>query len=165
MCFAVYIGTDQPSPTAAWNETQRQFYLTELAEKDEPARQHFSKPYVYYAGSHLQCGCGFFHDSVVFTDDPEMMHQYEESQRSAFGLVAVLEQALDHADTVEVFVTWEGRQAEAPARRLVLAPSAMLSPLEPYGPEEDPEVRMAASSVKEQDFIVFRKGGDRRTSA
>lgn len=91
MCFAVYIGTDQPLSTSVWNEAQRQCYLAELVEKDKPARQHFSKPYVYFAGSHIQCSCGFFHNSLVFTDDPKMMHQYKESQRSARVLVAVLE--------------------------------------------------------------------------
>jgi len=165
MCFAVYIGTDKPLATSQWNEADRQLYLADLAQKDDPARQHFSKPYVYYAGSHTQCGCGFFHNSMVFTDDPAMMREYEETQKSACALAAVLMQALDHADTVEAFVTWEGRQGEAPARRLTLVPSALLSPLEPYGPEADREVMMARSSVEEQDFIVFRKDGDCRTSA
>ena len=165
MCFAVYIGTDRPLATSMWNDAKRQFYLNELAEKDEPARQHFSKLYVYYAGSHLQCSCGFFHNSMVFTDDPEMMQKYEESQKSARALATVLERALDHAETVEVFVTWEGRQGEAPARRLTLDPSALLSPLEPYSAEADREVMMARSSVLEQDFIVFRKEKDCRTSA
>lgn len=165
MCFAVYIGTDKPLATSRWNEADRKLYLADLAEKDESARQHFSKPYVYYAGSHTQCGCGFFHNSMVFSDDPEMMREYGETQQSARALVTVLEQVLDHADTVEVFVTWEGRQADVPARRLTLAPSALLSPLEPYSTDADPEVRMTRSFIEEQDFIVFRKESDCRTSA
>ncbi len=160
MCFAVYIGTDRPLATSQWNEADRQVYLTDLAEKDEPARQHFSKPYVYYSGAHTQCGCGFFHNSMVFTDDPNMIREYEASQRSARALIAVLEHALEAADTVEVFVTWEGRQGEAPSRRLTLAPPAFLSPLEPYSDDADREVQMATSSVREQDFIVMRKSKD-----
>jgi len=163
MCFAIYIGTDIPLATSAWSKDQRKVYLSDLAEKDEAARQHFSKPYVYYAGSHLQCSCGFFHNSMVFTDDPEMMRAYEETQQSARALVSILEQVIDQTETVEVFVTWEGRQAEAPTRRLLFAPSALLSPLEAYDSDAEPEVRLARSSVEEQDFIVFQK--ECRTSA
>jgi hypothetical protein len=158
MCLALYIGTDQPLATSLWSERQRQFYLAELATKDEPARQHFSKPYVYYAGSHLQCSCGFFHNCMVHTDDPEMMRQYEESQQSARALVSTLEQVLDHSDTIEVFLTWEGNQALAPSRHLMLTPSDLLSPLQPYSDDTDPEVKLAISAINEQDFIILRKG-------
>lgn len=164
MCFALYIGTDQPLVASQWNEAEPRFYLAALTDKDKPARQHFSKPYVYYVGSHLKCGCGFFCNSIVFTDDPGMMREYEETQQSARALVTILEQVLDHADTVEVFVTWEGRQAEVPARRLSFAPSVLLSLLEPYSADADPEVRMTRSSVEEQDFILFRKETDCRAS-
>lgn len=157
MCFAVYIGTDRPLPTSQWDEQTRRFHLAPLAEKDEPARRHFSKPHIYYAGSHLQCGCGFFHNSLVFTDDADMMREYEDSQRSARSLVQVLETALADADAVEVFVTWEGRQAEPPTRRLALTPEAFLSPLQRYSPDADEEIQFAYTPVQEQDFIVMRK--------
>jgi hypothetical protein len=159
MCYAVYIGTDQPLATSEWREKDCLCYLTELAEKDHPARQHFSKPYVYYAGSHLGCSCGFFHNSMVFTDDPAMMTEYEKTQNSTRALIALLEQALQQASTVEGFVTWEGNQALAPVRRLTLAPSALLSRLEPYSADTDPEVRIAISDVAEQDFVVFQTKG------
>lgn len=156
MCYAIYIGADQPLATSEWKEKDCLCYLTELAEKDQPARQHFSKPNVYYAGSHLQCSCGFFHNSMVFTDDPAMMAEYEKTQNSARALIAILEHALQLAGTVEVFVTWEGNQSLAPARRLTLEPSALLSRLEPYSADTDPEVKIAISDVVEQDFIVFQ---------
>ena len=156
MCFAVYIGTDHPLRTSEWNEESRQFYLTSLAPKDEPAKQHFSKSYIYYAGSHTRCSCGFFNNSMVFTDDADMMREYEKSQQSAKALVEVLEKALVHADTVEVFVTWEGRQAEAPRRRLVLAPVDFLTPLQSYSDDADEEIRTASSVIEEQDFIVVQ---------
>lgn len=157
MCYAVYIGSEKPLPTSEWVEGETLCYLKELAEKDQPVCCHFSKPFVYYAGSHLHCSCGFFHNSMVFTDDHGMMQAFEETQKSVRALIAVLEHALQESDTVEGFVTWEGNQSQSPLRRLTVAPSALLSRLEPYSDETDPEVRIAVASIQEQDFIVFRK--------
>jgi hypothetical protein len=165
MCFAVYIGTDMPLTTSEWDDTSRQVYLAPLAEKDEPVRRLFSKTHVYYAGSHLQCSCGFFHNTVVFTDDPKAMEEYKDSQRSAHQLIQVLNHALLNSETVEMFVTWEGRQGEAPSRTRTMVPDDLLTPLQPYSTEADDEVRMAASSVDEQDFIVIRRNKERRTNA
>ena len=165
MCYAVYIGTDHPLQTAEWDEDDRQFCLAPLAEEDEPVRSCFSKPYIYYAGSHLRCSCGFFYNSLVFTDDPEMMRHYEASQRSAQALVAVLREALAISDTVEVFVTWEGRQAEPPTRKRTMLPEDLLSPLHRYAEDADEEVQMADSPVDEQDFIVMQKGRECLTGA
>jgi hypothetical protein len=47
-------------------------------------------------------------------------------------------------------------QALKPVRRLSLEPSALLSRLEPYSADADPEVRISISDVAEQDFIVFQ---------
>jgi hypothetical protein len=55
MCYAIYIGTDQPLATSEWREKDCLCYLKELAERDQPARQHFSKPYVYYVSSPETC--------------------------------------------------------------------------------------------------------------
>ena len=164
MCYAVYIGTDHPLPTAAWDEMARKVYLTDLTEKDEPVRAWFSKPHLYYAGSHLRCGCGFFINSMVFTDNPEMMREYETSQQSTRTLIAMLEQALATADTVEVFVTWEGRQAEPPVKRRDMVPQDLLAPLQPYGEGHDAEIQVAVAPVDEQDFIVIRKNPEDRVS-
>ena len=163
MCFAVYIGTDQPLPTSQWDAEARSFYLAPLTAKDEPVRMRFSKQHVYYAGSHLQCSCGFFHNSMVFNDDSDMMQAYEDSQRSARALAGVLEQALSTSDSVEVFVTWEGRQTEPPARRRSMAPEDFLSPLRRYAEDSDEEIQVADSPVEEQDFIVVQKRNEGRT--
>ena len=157
MCFALYIGTDRPLATSEWSEERRQFYLAALSERDEVVRHHFSKHNVYYAGSHLQCGCGFFQNSLVFTDDQDMMRSYEESQQSARALVEVIQRALATSDSVELFVTWEGRQGEPPERTRDMVPQQLMSPLERYSDDADDEVREAHSLIEEQDFIVFHR--------
>ncbi len=161
MCFALYIGTDGPLETSEWSESRRKFYLAPLGARDEVVKRHFSKPYVYYAGSHLQCGCGFFHNSLVFTDDPDMMRAYAESQESAGALVEVIQRALATSDRVELFVTWEGRQGEPPERVRDLVPQQLISPLVRPSDDVDSDVREAHSLIEEQDFIVFHRE-DRR---
>jgi hypothetical protein len=156
MCYAVYLGTSEPLHTSGWNEDTKAVYVAAPSEKDEPVRAWFTKPHIYYVGSHLQCGCGFFHNGLVFTDDAEMMRAYEASQSSVRSLVAILEQALTTSDAVEMFVTWEGRQSEPPMRRRDMCPKDLMTGLQRYSEDADGAVQIAESAVREQEFIVMR---------
>ena len=70
MCMMVYIASDCLLPTSAWDETRPSFHVRELVERDEPVRRQFSKPHVYYVGSHEGCGCGFQYGQYAgFEDD------------------------------------------------------------------------------------------------
>ena len=164
MCFAVYLGTDHPLQTCQWDAQSRRVYLAALTVDDEPVRPHFSTEYVYYAGSRLRCSCGFFGSGMVFTDDPDMMREYEESQESAGALVVILEQLLATSGVVEVLVTWDGRESEPPARRRAMAPEDFLSPLRRLSPDADEEIQFADASVETQDFIVAQRPASEKSA-
>lgn len=111
MCMLVYVASDYPLPTRAWDQTDPQFHVSELTGQSEPVRMHFSKPCVYYAGSHEGCGCGFqFGEYEGFEDEAELPAKRESRRR----LAEFLSVALQHQATVEVFACWDGDQG-APA--------------------------------------------------
>ena len=59
MCMMIYIASDRPLPLIDWQDEFPAFHVRELREEEMAVRTHFKKPYVYYAGSHEGCGCGF----------------------------------------------------------------------------------------------------------
>jgi hypothetical protein len=154
MCYAVYIGTDSPLQTSEWNKDDRRFHVKGLTEKDLPIRANFSKPYIYYAGSNLGCGCGFFTSSLLDSSDPEEMQRHEEAQASLKALTALIQDSLSTSESVELFVTWEGRQAEPPSKRRAMSPDELVSTTTPYG--DDDQMLVVNSPVEEQDFIVLK---------
>ena len=155
MCYAVYIGTDSPLQTSEWDKDDRKYHLKDLTEKDLPVRSNISKPYIYYAGSNLGCGCGFFTNSLLDPNDPEEMQRHEEAQASLKALASLIRDNLVLSETVEMFVTWEGRQAEPPARRRIMSPEELVSTTLPYG--DDDQMLAVNSPVEEQDFVVMRR--------
>ncbi len=59
MCMTIYIASEYPLPTSLWDEANPCFYVSALSERDESVRRQFTKHWIYYAGSHEGCGCGF----------------------------------------------------------------------------------------------------------
>jgi hypothetical protein len=68
MCDSVFIGSNKPLPLIAWNEQAPSFYVCELGEQEQWVREHLPHPFVYQAGSHQGCGCGFTYGSTPVTD-------------------------------------------------------------------------------------------------
>lgn len=66
MCYAMYIAADKPLPLLEWDEAHRSFYVREIDAREQGVRVQFTKPNVYYAGSHIKCGCGFVSLSLHF---------------------------------------------------------------------------------------------------
>jgi hypothetical protein len=124
MCMMVYIASDDPLPTSAWDEVRPCFYVTELSERDEPVRRQFTKPFVYYAGSHEGCGCGFqFVESDGFEEDPDALAASRNSRRR---LAEFLAAALQHQSEVELFACWDGDQAAEPEHRDRIRPADLM---------------------------------------
>lgn len=136
MCYMLYLGSDVPLPTSEWEEDSPAFYLSCDEEEIKDAKPHFTKPEVYYAGSHEGCGCGFFFDK---NDEPE---DYEIRKSSVRELVKMLQQALQSSSSVELLVTWAGCEKQAPSRRMNMKPEDLLK-------EEFP--------LDENDFVIFNK--------
>ena len=109
MCMMVYISSSYPLPTLAWDEAHPGFHVAELSDRDEPVRRQFSKPCVYYAGSHEGCGCGFQYGQYEgFEDDVVALAASQDSRRRLAEFLAV---ALQHQPEVELFACWDGDQA------------------------------------------------------
>ena len=63
MCLAIYIASDIELSTSKWDKNSPSFYSESIEpNKHYGVDRHFSKPYVYYLGSHEGCGCGFMYD-------------------------------------------------------------------------------------------------------
>lgn len=134
MCMVVYVGSDYPLPTWPWDQARPAFHVTEVNLPDDPVRQRFTKPCVYYAGSYESCGCGF-HYGPYGTDDPDAVVSPATAEcRRAFG--EYLAVALQHQSEVEVYACWSGDE-EAPAEHHGRATPAELASGEVYVRERE----------------------------
>ena len=123
MCILVFIASDNDLPTLPWSQAQPRFHVTELSERDEPVRSKFSKPHVYYAGSHEGCGCGFQYGEYEGYEEEADLPEKQTSRRRLAEYLAV---ALRHQPEVELFVCWDGDQATEPAHRSRIRPAELL---------------------------------------
>ncbi|MFO0960713.1 MAG: hypothetical protein U0800_25305 [Isosphaeraceae bacterium] len=120
----VYVASGYPLPTLAWDEARPSFYVKELSERDEAVRRHFSKPCVYFVGSHEGCGCGFQYGQYEgLEEDCEELASAEESRRRLSEFLVV---ALRHQPEVELFACWDGDQGATPEYRGRMSPSDLL---------------------------------------
>ena len=126
MCFALYLGADEPLPVLLVGDVEEQFYLRALeGSNDQAALDKFSKPYVYYAASWQDCGCGWFVEPVQIAltakRRAQMRSKAEElTAQCVVALRALMTDLLSRSDYVELFLTWEGKQREQPDRKLGL---------------------------------------------
>jgi hypothetical protein len=105
MCLSIHIASDLPLPVSTWNSDARAFYL-EAVPVDAPVRARFSLPNVYFAGSHLGCGCGF----IRYENDDER----DKTQANYTALAGVIRDVLSPASSVEIFTCWEGDHGREP---------------------------------------------------
>jgi hypothetical protein len=98
MCLSVHIASDLPLPVSTWNPDARAFYL-EAVPIDAPVRGRFSLPFVYFAGSHLGCGCGF----TRYENDDER----DKTQANYTALAGVIRDVLSSTSSVDIFTCWE----------------------------------------------------------
>jgi hypothetical protein len=111
----IYVASDYALPTSAWDQGRPGFHVTELAERDEPVRRQFSKPCIYYVGSHEGCGCGFqYGEYEDLEEDPAALAAARDSRRQLAEFLSV---ALRSQPAVELFACWDGDQAVPPEHR------------------------------------------------
>jgi hypothetical protein len=110
MCLAVYIASDSQLPLIGWDENKPSFHVAELnGEYDEKVRLQFSKPFVYYVGSHTNCGCGFAFSGFIKDED-----DMTETSQSMKQLSNYLSEVTQTYSVIELYVCWEGDQSEKP---------------------------------------------------
>jgi hypothetical protein len=110
MCLGVFLASAVELPAVPWSPAAPAFNVAPISEYEEPVRQQFSRPHVYYLGSHTQCGCGFSPDE---RGDPA-------DRRRALEALAAYVGAACERGPAELFVCWEGDYAAEPGRRLRL---------------------------------------------
>lgn len=119
----VYVASDYPLPTTTWDAAEPRFHVTELSSRDESVRREFSKPYVYYVGSHEGCGCGFQYGEYEGFDEKDELVRKQGARRRLADFLMV---ALQHQGEVELFACWDGDQAATPEHRARLRPTALV---------------------------------------
>jgi hypothetical protein len=119
MCYAIYIASDKPLKTIPWDENDRKLNVNKLDPKDNIIKRIFSKPHIYYIGSHLNCGCGFFYESSLARncDEKEVAKQVKKSQEE---LKKYIIRSLGKSKEIELYVTWEGEKEQGPLRTINL---------------------------------------------
>jgi hypothetical protein len=119
MCYAIYIASDKPLKTIPWDENDRKLNVNKLDPKDNIIKRIFSKPHIYYIGSHLNCGCGFFYESSLARncDEKEVAKQVKKSQEE---LKRYIIRSLGKSKEIELYVTWEGEKEQGPLRTINL---------------------------------------------
>jgi hypothetical protein len=121
--MVVYVASDYPLPTWPFDRVRPGFHVAELSEHETPVRRHFSKPFVYYVGSHESCGCGFQYGEYEGFEDDADLPEKRESRRRLAEFLAV---ALQHQPTVEVFACWSGDEAAEPEHRGRIRPADLV---------------------------------------
>jgi hypothetical protein len=121
MCIMVYVASDDPHLAALWDKTDRAFRVAALTDPAEPVRRQFTRPHVYYVGSHEHCGCGFQCDEPDGTSD-----RASANWASRRRLAEFLADALQRQPPVELFTCWDGDQAAEPEHRGRIRPADLV---------------------------------------
>lgn len=126
MCMAVYLAADSPLQLIGWDEDLPGFFVSVLeTDRDFEVREQFDMPYVYYAGSHTHCGCGFNYGQYAEAEsDPQ---EIARRQRSLAALADYLAREIGRVGEIEMFACWDGDQSAAPVLTRDLTPSSFLA--------------------------------------
>ena len=119
----IYIAASQPLDFVAWNDAQPAFYVSELHELEISVRDKFSSAYVYHAGSHEGCGCGFQYGKYPEFEDDE--RYLKRASLDAFS--AYLAQQLERVDSIELYACWDGDQTATSEYQRTLTPNSLRS--------------------------------------
>ena len=124
-CMAIYLAAEAPLPLIEWCAEIPGFYLTGLETKnDELVRVQFTRPHIYCAGSHTECGCGFNYGRIAkFERDPE---ELARKHHSLAAMSEYLAHEIGRVGEIELFSCWDGDQAADPELRRDLTPSSLL---------------------------------------
>jgi hypothetical protein len=123
MCMVVYVASEVPLATSEWSAQAPGFHVTPVGDADAVLAR-FSKPFVYYTGSHQGCGCGF-QLNEYFTSDADRAEQ-DAVRESRRRLADFLADALTRQPEVELFACWDGSESQEPVIRERIRPQDLL---------------------------------------
>jgi hypothetical protein len=117
MCMMFYAAADAPLPVIAQTTPPAAFSVEPIVAVDEGVRAQFTKPHVYFLGSHSGCSCGFKYG--VGGDDDDF------GRESVAQLSHYLAENVAAAGPIELFACWDGDQAEPATERLTVSVGAI----------------------------------------
>ena len=121
MCYAVYLGTDVGLQVSEFNVNKPDFYIGEIDKLKEGAvRNQFTKRNVYYIGSHEGCGCGFVFQDSDAREESGQEEKFGDNKKSVKNFCDLIRSVLSQSDDCEVFLCWEGNQADVPENEEVV---------------------------------------------
>jgi hypothetical protein len=125
----LYLAADQALDLLPWRADAPGFHVTELPAWGKDARDQFATPYVYYAGAHEGCGCGFqLGECELFDpDDPEEVQMKAAQRQSLLSLAAYVEDQLRRVDSLELLACWSGGEDSTPQHGRTLTPESFRS--------------------------------------
>ena len=106
----VYLASDKPLPLIEWNENKRAFCVSDLTKYEKNVETQFDSSYVYNAGSHLGCGCGFLKE---FKEEDELA----QANENYLQLSVYLQKARETGAHLHIYSCWDGDQEAKPALR------------------------------------------------
>jgi len=115
MCLGFYLATDRRLDLIPWDQGSPGFHIADLSAAEEAVRTQVSHRFVYYVGSHTECGCGFVDDDG-------------DAAKSRATLTSYLH-VLSEAAPVELFLCWDGGCRDAPQHSLQLSAQELASKL------------------------------------
>lgn len=125
MCRMVYLGASKPLRLVHWDAAKPGFHVEELLPQfRDSVGAHLEMLFLYYAGSHEGCGCGFPWGAV-----PEGLDDDSESARTRKALSEFrdyLRSQLLDVDEIQVFACWADDEGEEPTHRRSLTPDHLL---------------------------------------
>jgi hypothetical protein len=126
--MALYAAADAPLPEVPERTPPAPLSARPIQGAEGAVRPHFTKPHVYFLGSHTGCSCGF--QFGVGGDEDEA------GRESVRRLGAYLAAAVERAGPVELYACWDGDEAEPEAARAVVTPADFSAGAEAFDLEE-----------------------------
>lgn len=120
MCYALFIGVDEPLRTEDAVKADDRFHFEDLQVEHSAVRALLSKPYVYYVAAWGGCGCGWFTGWSPLSFLPSRRAARRRTAECVAQLKARLEDILTRSPSVELYLGWAGELDEAAARRTEL---------------------------------------------
>jgi hypothetical protein len=117
MCLAVYLASDIPAQEVPWNPDDPSSHLESISADGGP-RRWMTLRFIYYAGSHEGCGCGFWKSG-------ESGLQLAKVRENYAALGRVVRAVLAQEGKVEVYACGEDDLGEAPQVRESIKPGLL----------------------------------------
>jgi hypothetical protein len=121
--MVAYIASMQPLPLIPWQTEAPGFNVTELSESEERVRDHFTLPYIRYAGSHTRCGCGFNEGR----EHPEVYNDVAKARIDALKSSSCLADYIRKHGIEQIYSCWSGDEVQPKEFERHIVPNDLLA--------------------------------------